>query len=89
MLNLKLYRICYKRDIVTSFPSFYYYHVGHNLLYINDKWIDYGKTNKVSYYIYNRWNPIDHLCKSYIDALKEQVDKINKNIEEEDFYLDF
>ena len=80
--NLKLYRICYKRDIVTSFPAFYYYHVGHNLLYMNNKWTDYGKTNKISYYLYNRWNPIDHLCKSYIDALKEQVNKIKQETEE-------
>jgi len=72
--NLKLYRVCYKRDIVTSFPAFYYYHVGCNLLYMNDKWTDYGKTNKISYYIYNRWNPMDHLCKSYITALKKQVE---------------
>lgn len=72
--NLKLYRVCYKRDIVTSFPAFYYYHVGSNLLYMNDKWTDYGKTNKISYYIYNRWNPMDHLCKSYITALKKQVE---------------
>ena len=77
MVNLKLYRVCYKRDIVTSFPSFYYYHVGCNLLYMNNNWTDYGKTNKISYYIYNRWNPMDHLCKSYITALKEQVDTIN------------
>ena len=72
--NLKLYRVCYKRDIVTSIPAFYYYHVGCNLLYMNDEWTDYGKTNKISYYIYNRWNPIDHLCKSYITALKKQVE---------------
>lgn len=82
--NLRLYRICYKRDIVTSFPSFYYYHVGCNLLYENNKWHDYGTTNKISYYIYNRWNPIDHLCKSYIDALKEQVDNINNESNEEE-----
>ena len=85
--NLKLYRICYKRDIVTSFPAFYYYHVGCNLLYMDDKWTDYGKTNKISYYLYNRWNPMDHLCKSYIDALKQQVDKINKEIEEEENFI--
>jgi len=75
--NLRLYRVCYKRDIVTSFPSFYYYHVGCNLLYMNNIWTDYGDSNKVSYYIYNRWNPMDHLCKSYIDALKLKVDAID------------
>ena len=76
--NLRLYRICYKRDIVTSFPSFYYYHVGCNLLYMNNKWNDYGRINQISYYLYNRWNPMDHLCQSYIDALKEKVDELNK-----------
>ena len=40
------------------------------------------KTNKISYYLYNRWNPIDHLCKSYIDALKEKVDTITKEDED-------
>ena len=75
--NLKLYRVCYKRDIVTSFPAFYYYHVGYNLLYMNDKWTDYGKTNKISYYLYNRWNPMDHLCKSYITALKKHINTVD------------
>ena len=68
--NLRLYRICYKKDIVTSYPSFYY-HVGHCYHFIKNKWIFFDKTNNIPCKIYNYWNPFDHPCKLYIEAIKE------------------
>ena len=73
--NLKLYRICNHRDVVTAVPNWGYYHVGHNLYCDGKKeWVDYGFAPKVSYMLYRCWNPFDHFCNKYVDNLKKMID---------------
>lgn len=70
--NLRHYRICNHRDIVTSIPMWGYYHVGHNLHYdaSTSKWNDYGSFPEVTYALYRCWSPGDHSCMEYVKRLR-------------------
>lgn len=71
--NLRHYRICNNYDLVTSIPTFWYCHTGYNLWYsCKDKeWKHFGyRAPEYSYYLYNYWNPYDHICSRYVDNLK-------------------
>tara|TARA_B100000925_G_C22006532_1_gene473951 strand:- start:143 stop:976 length:834 start_codon:yes stop_codon:yes gene_type:complete len=74
--NLKYYRICNNRDIVTAIPTFGYSHVGHNLYFDSYKniWEDFGYFPKVSYYIYRCWSIKDHKCHTYINNIKKKLE---------------
>ena len=64
--NLTHYRVCYNRDVVTSVPTFGYYHTGVCLLYVNGSW---DVNSKYSFYIYRCWSVKDHSVDRYIEAL--------------------
>ena len=73
--NLTHYRICYNRDIVTSVPTFGYYHTGVCLLYIHDKW---DVNSKYPFYIYRCWSISDHSVDKYTKALECTADIMKK-----------
>ena len=68
--NLSHYRICYNRDVITSVPTFGYYHTGTSLLWVNDKWE--LNTNK-PFYLYRCWSIKDHSVDLYVKALKNRI----------------
>ncbi|AYV77617.1 MAG: hypothetical protein Dasosvirus13_3 [Dasosvirus sp.] len=74
--NLRHFRLCNGRDIVTSLPYFGYYHCGYNLRYIDRKWISFGICQevdglfpKLKYSLFYFYSPCDHLCDRYITHL--------------------
>ncbi len=69
--NLRLYRLCNNKDIIPAFPMFYYCHTGFSLHFNkkDKKWYEYGYLPKFSYYFYNLYNPWDHMCGAYMNAI--------------------
>ena len=74
--NLTHYRICYNRDVITSVPTFGYYHTGICLLYINNKW---DINSKSPFYIYRCWSISDHSVDKYIHALQLELTNLKNN----------
>lgn len=72
--NLRHYRICNNRDIVTSVPMWGYHHVGYNLYYDGNKniWEDFGNFPQVPYALYRCWSPSDHSCLKYVKCLQKK-----------------
>ena len=69
--NLRLYRVVNKRDIVTSVPYVYFYHVG-NYIYIDDnKEMTYTISDLFMDYsnFLKSFNPFDHLIENYYSNL--------------------
>lgn len=69
--NLTHYRVCYNRDVITSVPTFGYYHTGVCLLYVNDKW---DVNSKYPFYIYRCWSVRDHSVDLYVKALEAELE---------------
>tara|TARA_B100000401_G_scaffold208779_1_gene141038 strand:+ start:2252 stop:3103 length:852 start_codon:yes stop_codon:yes gene_type:complete len=72
--NLRHYRVSNNYDLVTSLPTFWYYHTGYNLWYCKEDgvWKRYGyKKPPYSYYFYNFYNPYDHSCDRYLESLQK------------------
>jgi len=80
--NLNQLRICYNRDVVTSVPTFSYYHVGNNLWYKsgNETWYYYDKFSAFSYYIYYFYNVYDHSGIRYVNALEKDYNNPKRKI---------
>lgn len=80
--NLNLLRICYNRDIITAFPTFFYYHVGNNLWYdsATDTWYYYTKLTTFSYYVYYFFNVFDHSGIRYVNALEKDYNNPDKKL---------
>lgn len=64
--NLKQYRVCNNRDLVTALPIFRYYHVGENIQLFNNKYFVSNTDNSIFKY----WRVSDHFCDSYYKNLK-------------------
>ena len=65
--NLKHYRICNNKDIVTAVPYINYYHCGYTIHYKNNKWIKLGNDyNDKKYNIFKLYNFYDHSCSKYV-----------------------
>ena len=74
--NLTHYRITNKRDIVTAFPIYKYYHVGINIQLSNNKYkLCEDSSNKKWYEetIFTCWNPYEHFCDLYYKRLTDNT----------------
>tara|TARA_B100000963_G_scaffold361975_1_gene401504 strand:- start:554 stop:1480 length:927 start_codon:yes stop_codon:yes gene_type:complete len=72
--NLNILRITYKKDIVTCFPMFNYYHVGDNLYFSDNDYTFYNKDNPYSrfkYSIFNCYSISDHDMKNYYYKIRK------------------
>lgn len=80
--NLSCYRICYNRDCVTAFPTFWYYHVGHNLWFDKNKqeWHYYDQCNCKNYYLCWYYNAFDHYGINYLKAIEQTFNSKIKKI---------
>jgi len=74
--NLTHYRITNKRDIVTAFPIYKYYHVGINIQLSDNKYkLCEDSSNKKWYEetIFTCWNPYEHFCDLYYKRLTDNT----------------
>lgn len=83
LANVRMFRICYGRDCVTAFPTFWYSHVGHNLWYDKDTrtWHYYDRDVKNDYYLCSYFNAFDHLGHKYLEAVKSAYGKQDCRVE--------
>jgi len=80
--NLRHFRICNNRDIITAMPMWGYYHTGYNILYNPKKSVcdEKGYNPNVSYSIKRCWNIRDHYCTRYVNNLNKGINNRKKNI---------
>lgn len=70
--NLTHYRITNKRDIVTAFPLYRYYHVGHNIRLSDKKYKLIECDTDRSWYeetVFTCWSVSEHDCELYYNRL--------------------
>lgn len=70
--NLTHYRITNNHDIVTAFPLYKYYHVGHNIKLLEKDYCLISRDTPRSWYeetFLTCWSPSDHNCETYYDRL--------------------
>jgi predicted lipase len=69
--NLRHFRFVNEKDIVTSIPYLYYYHVGNCILINKNNLMDYTKYHEHNdkSYIFYYFNPLDHLIDNYYNNL--------------------
>jgi predicted lipase len=74
-------RICYNKDCVVAFPTFWYAHVGVNLWYEKrtDTWHFYDTTINHSFYLCDYYNPFDHLSSNYMEAIHTAYESVCQN----------
>jgi hypothetical protein len=67
-LNLRHYRITNKRDIITAFPLYRYYHVGKNIELSDNTFILFENSDNKKWYeetILTCWSIAEHSCELY------------------------
>jgi hypothetical protein len=71
--NLIHYRITNKRDIVTAFPIYKYYHVGINVQLSDEKYKIVDKSNLKWYNetLITCWSPSEHSCDLYYNRMNK------------------
>jgi len=70
--NLTHYRITNNRDIVTAFPLYRYYHVGHNIRLFDDKFDLFDRDTLRGWYdetFLTCWSVAEHDCELYYNRL--------------------
>jgi hypothetical protein len=70
--NLTHYRITNNRDVVTAFPMYRYYHVGHNLKLLEKDYCLISRDAQRNWYeetYITCWSASDHSCETYYDRL--------------------
>ena len=72
--NLTHYRITNKRDIVTAFPLYRYYHVGTNIQLSDEKYKIYKDSSEKRWYaetFFTCWSASEHNCELYYKRMNE------------------
>jgi len=79
--NVYTCRICYNKDCVIAFPTFWYEHVGYNLWYEKrtDTWHFYDKAIDQRFYIYYYYNGFDHSSTNYMNIVNKTYQTICQN----------
>jgi hypothetical protein len=74
--NLTHYRITNKRDIVTAFPFYKYYHVGINIQLSDEKYKIYNDSSEKHWYsetFFTCWSASEHNCELYYKRLNDNT----------------
>jgi hypothetical protein len=74
--NLTHYRITNKRDIVTAFPMYRYYHVGINIQLSDEKYKIYKDSSEKKWYaetFFTCWSASEHNCELYYTRMNENT----------------
>ena len=72
--NLIHYRITNKRDIVTAFPMYKYYHVGTNIQLSDEKYKIYKDSSEKKWYaetFFTCWSASEHNCELYYTRMND------------------
>ena len=79
--NLYNCRICYNKDCVTAFPTFWYEHIGHNLWYEkqSETWHFYDKSIHTNFYLCYYYNAFDHSTQNYMSIVAQTYQSICKD----------
>jgi len=74
--NLTHYRVTNKRDIVTAFPMYKYYHVGTNIQLSNEKYKIYKDSSVRKWYsetFFTCWSVSEHNCELYYKRMNNNI----------------
>jgi|TARA_B110000093_G_C12972399_1_gene413582 triacylglycerol lipase len=74
--NLLHYRVTNKRDIVTAFPLYRYYHVGQHICLHSDTFKNFGIDYVKSWYeetFFTCWSASEHDCELYYKRIQDNV----------------
>jgi len=74
--NLTHYRVTNKRDIVTAFPFYKYYHVGTNIQLSDEKYKIYKDDSVRKWYsetFFTCWSPSEHNCELYYKRMNDNI----------------
>ena len=74
--NLSHYRITNKRDIVTAFPIYKYYHVGTNIQLSDEKYKIYNDSSVKKWYaetFFTCWSASEHNCELYYTRMNDNT----------------